>query len=94
MKPLVHEKGCLEGGCFIVGSDWELPPGFRSAHLSKQFEQLTSTPVSDVITLDIHKTLQVPGEDRCLEPLKAEPREMFRGSVFSRTSSVSLALDV
>ena len=60
MKLLVHEKGCLEGGCFIVGSDWELPPGFRSAHFSKQFEQLTSTPVSAVITLDIQNILQIP----------------------------------
>ena len=34
----------------------------------------------EILTLDIQNHPVLPGEDRCLEPPKAEPEEMFRGS--------------
>ena len=36
-------------------------------------------------SLDIQNPPVIPGEDRCLEPLKAEPQGMFWGSNTSST---------
>ena len=58
----------------------------RGSQTKPSFKPLESWGRSNIY-LDIQNPPVIPGEDRCLEPLKAEPQEMVGGS---NTSSIGV----